>query len=79
MAGRYQSPETPATNHVQRTEWNARDSDGTVVISTGERLTGGFQKTVELAQKQGRPALHLSQAGGVPVVKAVPDRTWSSQ
>ncbi len=33
---RYQLKETPSANFVQRTEWNTRDSDGTVVFSIGE-------------------------------------------
>lgn len=64
---RYPLQETPSANHVQRTEWNARDSDGTVVFSIGEVLTGGCQETVELARKRGKPVLHLCQAGGVSV------------
>jgi hypothetical protein len=31
--GRYQLQETSTENYVQRTKWNARDSDGTVVFS----------------------------------------------
>ena len=61
---RYPLKETPSPNHVQRTEWNARDSDGTVVFSIGEVLTGGSKKTVELAEKHGKPVLHLSRSGG---------------
>jgi len=33
MDGRYQLQKTPTANYVQRTEWNARDSDDTVVFS----------------------------------------------
>jgi hypothetical protein len=62
---RYPLQETPSANHVQRTEWNARDSDGTVVFSIGEVLTGGCKETVDLARKHGKPVLHLCQAGGV--------------
>ena len=68
--GRYQLQETPSADYVQRTEWNARDSDGTVVVSIGEILTGDSQKTVELARKHGRPVLHLSKASGVSVAEA---------
>ncbi len=58
---RYRSQETPSENYVQRTEWNVRDSDGTVVFSIAAALTGGSTKTVELAKKHGRPCLHLSE------------------
>jgi hypothetical protein len=62
---RYQLQETPSANYVQRTEWNALESDGTVVFSIGEILTGGSMKTVEFARKHGRPVLHLSKARGI--------------
>jgi hypothetical protein len=68
--GRYQLQETPTESYVQRTEWNARDSDGTVVFSIGEVLTGGSRKTVALARKHERPVLHLSKANGVPAAEA---------
>src|SRR4249919_2292872 len=55
---RYKLQETPSANYIQRTEWNARDSDGTVVFSIAETLTGGSKKTAELARKHGRPVIH---------------------
>jgi hypothetical protein len=38
-----------ATRYIQRTEWNTRDSDGTVVFSIAPVLSGGSKKTVALA------------------------------
>ena len=64
LDARYQLQETPRADYLQRTEWNARDSDGTVVVSIAEVLTGGSKKTVDLARKHGKPVLHISQAGG---------------
>ena len=61
---RYQLEETPSTENDRRTEWNARDSDGTVVFSIGESLAGGSKMTVELAQKYAKPVLHISRNGG---------------
>ena len=61
---RYNLQETPSSNYVQRTEWNARDSDGTVVFSIAPILTGGSKKTVELAQKHHKPVLHIARDGG---------------
>jgi hypothetical protein len=58
----YQLKETPSANYLQRTEWNVRDSGGTVVFSIGEHLTGGSLKTMELAIKHRKPHLHLSAA-----------------
>src|SRR5438105_2044217 len=46
---RYQLMETPSKDPIQRTEWNARDSDATLVFSIARQLTGGSRKTVELA------------------------------
>jgi hypothetical protein len=60
----YQLTETPSSNYLQRTEWNVRDSDGTVVFSTFEVLTGGSKKTVEVARQYGKPVLHLSRNEG---------------
>ncbi len=37
----YQLSETPGPDHAQRTEWNVRDSDGTVIFSIAPALTGG--------------------------------------
>jgi predicted Rossmann fold nucleotide-binding protein DprA/Smf involved in DNA uptake len=56
---KYQLQETPSPNYPQRTEWNVRDSDGTVVFSIGERLSGGPLKTLEFAIKHRKPHLHL--------------------
>ena len=33
IGGQYHLVETPSANFLQRTEWNARDSDGTVVFT----------------------------------------------
>jgi len=66
---RYQLTETPSEDYTQRTEWNVRDSDGTVVFSLTTVLTGGSRETVELAQEYGRPCLHVcaeADAGKAP-------------
>ena len=57
---RYELKETPSSDYAQRTEWNVRDSDGTVIFSFGAKLTGGSKRTAELAQKLRKPCLHLS-------------------
>ena len=49
--GKYQLKETPSSNYPQRTEWNVRDSDGTVVFSVKAVLTGGSKRTVDLARQ----------------------------
>ncbi len=59
---RYELKETPDSSYAQRTEWNARDSDGTVIFSLAEVLSGGSALTGALARRHGRPSLHLSRA-----------------
>jgi hypothetical protein len=59
IPSKYPLVETPSPNYVQRTEWNVRDTDGTVIISIAEILSGGSKKTLEFAQKHGKPCLHI--------------------
>jgi hypothetical protein len=59
---RYRLTETPTDRYVERTEWNVRDSDGTVILSLAKTLTGGSSKTVQFAREQHKPYLHLSSA-----------------
>jgi hypothetical protein len=54
----YALVETPSTDYAQRTEWNVRDSDGTLVLVRG-RATGGTALTIALARRQGKPLLVL--------------------
>lgn len=52
--------ETPKRNYLQRTEWNTRDSDGTVVFTVPEEVTGGSKRTIEFAKRLGKPVIHIS-------------------
>lgn len=61
----YALQETPSSHYSQRTQWNVRDSDATVVFSIRPILTGGTRLTWELAQRLGNPVIHLSRDGGV--------------
>lgn len=61
IAARYQLSETPDSDSSQRTEWNVRDSDGTVIFSVAPTLAGGSRQTAELAQRHQKPCLHLSR------------------
>jgi hypothetical protein len=56
---KYPMKETPSASYVQRTEWNVRDSDATVLFSIDPTLSGGSKKTMEFAQKYNKPRLHL--------------------
>jgi hypothetical protein len=57
---KYQLHETTNSNYLQRTEWNARDSDGTVIFSVRKHLSGNSSGTLEFAIKHRKPYLHLS-------------------
>jgi hypothetical protein len=52
----YPLKETPSDDVAQRTEWNARDSDGTLIILEGEPV-GGTSLTVDMAVKYKKPYL----------------------
>lgn len=58
IPGLYPLRETPTQDYGQRTEWNVRDSDATLILSRG-RLTGGSARTAEHAHRLGRPLLTL--------------------
>ena len=59
LGGQYQLRETPSADYLQRTEWNVRDSDATVVFTFAAKVTGGSRKTLAFAQAHGKPCLHL--------------------
>ena len=59
LDARYLLRETPLAGYPQRTEWNVRDSDATVVFTLASKPTGGSKKTCTLASKHGKPCLHL--------------------
>jgi len=63
ISGKYPLQEAPSESYEQRTEWNVRDSDGTLVITKGEP-TGGTAFTIEIAGKYGRPVLAIDLARG---------------
>jgi Circularly permutated YpsA SLOG family len=55
----YALKETPGVTYIQRTEWNVRDSDGTVIFTTANRLSAGPLRTLEFAIRQRKPHVHL--------------------
>jgi hypothetical protein len=71
---RYPLRETPESRPGQRTEWNVRDSDATLVICHGEPAPeSGTAYTVEMAERHGRPWL-LVDPGDADAVARV--RRW---
>lgn len=61
---KYDLQETPRKDYGQRTEWNVRDSDGTLVIINRE-LSGGTLYTFETARKMGKPVMIAALADKV--------------
>lgn len=61
IAAGYALIETPRSDYLQRTEWNARDSDGTVVFTVTAKLSGGSKRTVEFASRHSKPVIHISE------------------
>ena len=60
----YQLCETPSDRYAERTEWNIRDSDATVVFSISVEVHGGTALTLQLAKRLGKPWLHLARDHG---------------
>jgi hypothetical protein len=62
--------ETPSARYAERTEWNVRDSGGTLVLSRG-LIRGGTRLTLELARRYGRPCLVVKLDGTQDAAAAV--------
>jgi predicted Rossmann fold nucleotide-binding protein DprA/Smf involved in DNA uptake len=71
IPARYPLRETPSTAYPERTEWNVRDSDGTLILHRGP-LRGGSALTRRLARRLGRPALAVDLSAG-PIRQSVRD------
>ena len=63
---RYQLRESPEPDYLQRTEWNVKDSDATVIISLASQLSGGSLATREFAVVHDKPCIHLSGLQDAP-------------
>jgi hypothetical protein len=68
ISARYQLQETPSRRYAQRTAWNVRDSDATIVFTIAPTVSGGTALTVDLAMRLGKPWLHLSRDAGPATV-----------
>jgi len=61
--------ETPSNDYYERTEWNVRDADATLIFFPRELTTStGTEYTIDLARKMQRPYLVLDQADAASVV-----------
>jgi hypothetical protein len=72
IARRYGLVETPSYRYGQRTEWNVRDSDATLIVNRG-RLEGGTLATLRFAARHAKP-LFVAQLGGR--IGATRFRSW---
>lgn len=68
---RYDLQEMPSKNYLRRTEQNVLDSDGTVIFSRTDTLTGGSKRTAEFAVKHRKPWLHIHAAESAPATRLV--------
>jgi hypothetical protein len=61
IEARYPLRETPSADPGQRTEWNVRDSDATLILTSGS-VSPGTELTIDTARRLGRP-LYTFHAG----------------
>ena len=73
IPSRYPLRETPGAGYPERTAWNVRDSDATVVLTVG-KPRGGTALTIGLARKAGKPVMVVDLRTGVPGAAEV--RGW---
>ena len=66
IAPRYVLIETPSRDYEQRTRWNVRDSDGTLIVSRSPALTGGSAFTARCAERLAQPWLHVHPGADDP-------------
>jgi hypothetical protein len=59
---KYPLKETPGRDPAERTEWNVRDSDGTLVIHDGN-LDGGTAYTITCCVIQDKPLIEVDLSG----------------
>lgn len=61
IASRYPLQDTPSAAYAQRTAWNVRDADATLILTLGE-LSGGTAQTAVWARRYHKPVLILDLA-----------------
>lgn len=66
---RYPLRQTPSANPAQRTRWNVRDADATLILHRGTPLTGGTALAGQWAERYGKAlrveAVRRADLGGV--------------
>ncbi len=61
LDSRYNLEETPSSRYDERTRWNVRDSDATLVFTIKPQATGGTGLTLAIARQLGKPHLHIAR------------------
>jgi hypothetical protein len=61
LDARYNLRETPSLKYDERTRWNVRDSDATLVVTIQAKPTGGTALTLGVARQQSKPCLHIAR------------------
>ncbi|WP_142525271.1 YpsA SLOG family protein [Methylacidimicrobium cyclopophantes] len=61
IPSRYPLEETPSEDYAERTLWNVRDSDGTVIFTVGSALSGGSRLASQEATRLRKPWIHLHE------------------
>jgi hypothetical protein len=56
---KYALVEFSSSSYPERTKRNVRESDGTVILSLNEKLSGGSAFTLSYARHANKPVLHL--------------------
>jgi hypothetical protein len=69
IPARYELKEAKTDTYAARTELNVLDSDGTVIFTTNDALTGGSKFTARLAKKHCKPLLHIHKTTRLPDVE----------
>ena len=75
LSKRYRLEELVSPHYPERTEKNVLDSDGTLILSHG-KLTGGSALTRAIAQRLGKPWLHIDCATVAPEEAVALLRSW---
>jgi hypothetical protein len=73
---RFPLRETPEADFAQRTEWNVRDADATLILHRGP-LSGGTALTARCAERLGKPLLAVDLGSAAVPVEAI--REWLQQ
>lgn len=55
----YPLVETPKSDYRERTLWNVRDADVTLLFTLNAQLTGGSLQTLKFAKQLGKTCLHI--------------------